>query len=206
MDKPNSYSETERKILQAAREVFQRKGLYGARMQEIADAAGINKALLHYYFRNKDKLFDAIFSDVFQNFIPRALSILEGSEAPEVKIRAFAGHYIELLKEHPYLPVFIINEVFQNPERIVRLRDVLRQVSNSSLISQLQQAAAEGRARTVAPEHLIVNLMSLCIFPFLARPIIMTVFGFDDAAFSRFLEERKNVIPEFMIHSIHYEK
>jgi TetR/AcrR family transcriptional regulator len=70
MDKPNSYSETERKILQAAREVFQRKGLYGARMQEIADAAGINKALLHYYFRNKDKLFDAIFSDVFQNFIP----------------------------------------------------------------------------------------------------------------------------------------
>lgn len=206
MDKPTGYGETERRILQAAREVFQRKGLYGARMQEIADAAGINKALLHYYFRNKDKLFDAIFNDVFQSFIPRALSILEGAEPPEAKIRAFAGHYIDLLREHPYLPMFIINEVFQNPERIVRLRDVLRRVSNSNLIGQLQQAASEGRARTVAPEHLIVNLLSLCIFPFLARPIIMTAFGFDDAAFQRFLEERKTIIPEFMIHSLHYEK
>lgn len=206
MDKPNGYTETEQKILAAARDVFLRKGLYGARMQEIADAAGINKALLHYYFRNKDKLFDAIFNEVAHSFIPAALGILEAEEEPETKIRAFVTFYVDLLKEHPHLPGFIINEVLQNPGRIARLHDVLHGMRQSRLIGQLQQAATEGRARPFAAEHLLVNLLSLCIFPFLARPIIMTVFGLDEAAFGRFMEERKSVIPEFAINALQYEK
>ena len=116
---------TEGKILDAAKKVFTKKGMYGARMQEIADEAGINKALLHYYFRSKDKLFDAIFHEAFHDFVPRAFKSFKSEMPFEDKLSLFVSNYIDIIIENPYLPLFIINEINQKPERLGQLMQVV---------------------------------------------------------------------------------
>ncbi len=100
-DQPNNqaFSATERQILEAAKKVFGRKGMDGARMQEIADEAGLNKALLHYYFRNKERLFQEVIREVFSSFFPRIMTVmsLEGM-AFEEKIRTFVNEYLDLIE------------------------------------------------------------------------------------------------------------
>jgi len=110
---------TEQLILGAAKKVFIRKGLDGTRMQEIADEAGINKSLLHYYFRSKDKLFDVIFKEIVMSFAPRIVEILNSPISLFDKIELFVATYIDLLLKNPYIPGFLVNEVSKNPERIV---------------------------------------------------------------------------------------
>ena len=114
-------SGTEQRILEAARNIFIHKGYYGARMQEIADEAGINKALLHYYFRSKDRLFETIFQQSFSKFVPVIGGILAGSDPWQKKIGAFVENYLQLLYSNPYLPQFILNEINRDPEGIRRL-------------------------------------------------------------------------------------
>src|SRR5205809_3897614 len=99
---------TEQRILTAAKKIFLAKGLDGARMQDIADEAGINKAMLHYYFRSKDKLFETIFEEVAIHFLPRITEIFESDKSLFKKIEAFCEVYIEQVKQMPYLPFFVL--------------------------------------------------------------------------------------------------
>ncbi len=117
-NKSNSEDSAERKILEASKRIFQRKGMYGARMQEIADEAGINKALLHYYFRSKDKLFDAVFQDAAKSFFSKIRELINVEKPLFEKIEYFVEQYLELLMKNSFIPVFIISEVHQNPDRI----------------------------------------------------------------------------------------
>ncbi len=110
---------TEDRILEAAKEVFIAKGFDGARMQEIADTAEINKALLHYYFRNKDKLFEAVFEETLLQIGPMVLSFVNEPIPLEVKIWKFVDDYIEIIRNNPKLPLFILNEIHVNPDRIL---------------------------------------------------------------------------------------
>src|ERR1044071_6846198 len=103
-------SNTEERILEAAKTAFMKYGLYGARMQDIADAAGINKALLHYYFRSKEKLFETIFIEVVKDFLPRINELFESNKTVTEKIEMFCAAYIDQIRKTPYLPVFILNE------------------------------------------------------------------------------------------------
>ncbi|UCG28570.1 MAG: TetR/AcrR family transcriptional regulator, partial [Bacteroidales bacterium] len=103
---------TEALIFEAAKRVFGRKGLDGARMQEIADEAGINKALLHYYFRTKEKLFEAVLTDIFQSFFPKAMVIMADPDISiREKIEQFVNIYISLIQENPYMPGFMAHEL-----------------------------------------------------------------------------------------------
>src|SRR5690349_8196144 len=102
---------TQQKILEAAKKVFHQKGLAGARMQDIADEAGINKALLHYYFRNKDMLFEMIFKDAAANLFPKVASIISEDLPLFEKIRKFTKEYLEVVIQNPYLPLFVLNEI-----------------------------------------------------------------------------------------------
>jgi TetR/AcrR family transcriptional regulator len=106
---------TEEKILAAARAVFMEKGMDGARMQDIADRAGINKALLHYYFRNKDKLFEMIFQDAMGRFMPRLADVIIADVDFFVKIEKMVSMYMDMLAQNPYLPQFVLNEVNRQP-------------------------------------------------------------------------------------------
>jgi len=186
---------TEEKILDSARAIFIKRGFDGARMQEIADHAGINKALLHYYFRSKEKLFDAIFSDTFQQLGP-SLAALFSSEIPlEVKIWKFVEDYIEVIKKYPQLPSFIINEINVNPERILDHLKFSDFFDYEELKSQLQDEYEKGHIIKVDMEHFVVNILGLTIFPFVGKLIIQKNLKIDEASWEQFIEDRKKVIP-----------
>ena len=112
---------TESSILDAAKRIFQNKGMDGARMQEIADEANINKAMLHYYFRSKELLFEAVFTNAFALLAPQLNAILNDDSSIEEKIKKFTFNYISFIIKHPYLPNFIIQELNRNPDFILKL-------------------------------------------------------------------------------------
>lgn len=196
-------SETEKIILNAAKDVFFRKGYDGARMQEIADVAGINKALLYYYFRSKDKLFEAIFEEAFKKLIPKIVESMTSEMNFEEKIKKFINNYIDTLIEVPQIPIFILNELNRNPDRII---GVLKKagLKPEVIVEGLQRDIENGVIRAVNPKHLIVNIVSLCIFPFAAKPIMQKLFLKDDnpKLFYEFLKERKSEVSNFIINSL----
>jgi len=193
---------TEQKILEAAKKVFIDKGFDGARMQQIADEAGINKALLHYYYRSKEKLFDTIFFDAFNQFMPKIGELMMSDLPLFDKIRGFVGHYIDTLIAFPHLPVFVLYELKRRPEKIVD------QLKNSGIkprvISQfLKKEIENGTIINIEFSSLIVNMIGLCLFPYVGRPIIEGfLFDGDKEAYDLFLEKRKVLVAEFIINAI----
>ena len=193
---------TEERILIAARTVFLHKGYYGARMQEIADEAGINKALLHYYFRSKDRLFEMIFMQAFARFVPVVENILGGPDPLPVKISSFVDHYIDLLRTNPYLPQFILNEITRDPDGLSRLF-LASGLNPESYMQQVIRSLGPGMDSGSDFRHFMVNMLSMCIFPFVARPLLSRVmFGNDEAAYEHFLDERKKEVTSACLRMI----
>lgn len=193
---------TEQRILEASRKVFTEKGLNGARMQEIADEAGINKALLHYYFRSKDKLFEAVFSEAFETLAPNIISILASDELFLDKIRIFVSSYIDLLIEHPLIPSFVLGELTHNPQRITELIKRFG-INPEAFAIEVQNEIESGRIKPINAMHLIVNMLSMCVFPFAARPILQNILlENDDTLFNEFMLQRKTEVSEFIINAI----
>jgi TetR/AcrR family transcriptional regulator len=202
--------DTEQRILEAARAVFVRRGTAGARMQEIAQEAGVNQALLHYYFRSKERLAEAVFTQIAGRLIPTVFEILGSDASIEEKVERFVHLYLDLLTRTPFLPGYIISELHHHPERIPQLfaaaagmepvrfaTPILRKLG-----SQIDARVRERTMRPIAPEQFAVNLLSLCIFPFAARPLLHAAFGLDDAAFARFIEQRKRELPTFFLNAL----
>ena len=165
---------TEQKIHEAAKTVFIRKGLEGARMQEIADEAGINKALLHYYFRTKDKLFEAVFTDAFFKLVPNIINLLKSDLPLFEKIKQFTENYIDIFIENPFVPGFVLHELNRNPQRIVNLISNIG-VDPGIFIQQVNEEIEKGTINPIDPKQLIVNMLAMCIFPFAATPIIKNI-------------------------------
>lgn len=190
---------TEQKILEAAKKVFIQKGLDGARLEEIAIEAGINKALLHYYFRSKEKLFETIFDQMVGKIAPDFSVIVESKSPIEEKIELFVHSYIDFVNENPQLPLFMITEVNRNPQR---MKDVLGQTQNFAKIQQFAyQMLTEmqvGRIKSFNPLHLMLNIMSLCIFPFIAKPVIQSVLQIKEEDLSIILKQRKEEVSRFL--------
>ncbi len=195
-------SSAQDKIVCAARNVFLAKGLAGARMQDIADEAGINKALLHYYFRSKDKLFEMIFRELSQRFIPRINEIFESDLSLFEKIETFCGAYIDKIIENPFMPLFVLNEVNKQPSHFIKKIWGGKKPKIEKLIAQIKMETKKGNIKPVHPLHLIMNMMSLCIFPFVAKPMLQMVAGVSDTQFKLLMEERKKEVPKFIIDSI----
>jgi TetR/AcrR family transcriptional regulator len=202
MQKIENQGNTEAQILVAAKKVFIHKGFDGARMQQIADEAGINKSLLHYYFRTKEKLFEAIFKELFGEFFPKIKGFIFSDMSFESKIRLFIDSYIDLLLQNPELPAFILNEVSKKPELFKQL--ILSNGINPLQIASLFEVEIQnGKIGQVHPIHLLINMLSMCIFPFVAKPMIETVFFDNDKnKFNQFLIERKKTISDFIINSV----
>ncbi len=193
---------TEERIKEAAKQVFIIKGLAGARMQEIADAANINKAMLHYYFRSKDQLFKKIFDEVIGEFAPKILSILGEKRPLEVKVKDFVHQYLDMLSKNPFIPLFLISELRDQPEHVIEKVGIKRSGALDHLDQQLKTEAQAGNIRSIAPAHFMANLISLSIFPFLAKPILQSMFQMSDEDFSSFIEERKVLIPQLIMSSL----
>ena len=192
----------ERKILEAAKRVFQHKGMFGARMQEIADEAGINKAMLHYYFRSKDKLFDAVFQDAAKNFFSKIRELISVDKPLIEKIEYFVENYIELLLQNAFIPAFIITEVHQNPDRIKNM--FLQSGVNPELIfsNDIKSAISLGIIHPIDPKQLIINIVGLCVFPVAAKPIITNMLKLREDEYQLFIEVRKKEVAKFVINAI----
>lgn len=197
-------ADTRDRILAAARLVFHRAGFDGARTQDIADAAGINKALLHYYFRSKDQLFEAVFEDAFRTHFTPVFEMMSVPDAPlEDKIRRFTEAYIHTLLLHPYLPGFVIHELNRNPQRLVALALGTGRGGLNAVFDQLRQGMASGRYRTADPRHLMVTLMGMVLYPFIARPVLSALLHLDERAYHDFMLARKDEIPRQFLAMLH---
>ncbi|MCB0595933.1 MAG: TetR/AcrR family transcriptional regulator [Lewinellaceae bacterium] len=194
---------TEEKIMNAAREVFTQKGFAATRMQEIADVAGINKGLLHYYFRSKNKLFHAVFDEAFGQFALRINEVFAADMPLFEKIEAFVSRYMDILIANPALPSFVINELNQKGGAFVN--DLMNRKSKPNplpLIGQIQMEVQAGRIREVNPFHLVLNMISLCVFPFIARPLFQGIARVDDQAYLKIMDNRKQEIIDFIHNAI----
>ena len=193
---------TEEKIFNAARIVFQKKGFAGARMQEIADEAGINKAMLHYCFKNKELLFQAVFMNAFSQLAPQINGIFKSNDNVFDKIRKFTASYISFVMLNPYLPQFVIQEMNNNPEFVISFLKNENRPNPTLLIAQIEKEIADGIIKPINPKHLLMNMISMTVFPFAAQMMIKGMLQISDAEFNTMMEERKTSIAEQIINSI----
>lgn len=193
---------TEQKILNAAKTVFVKYSYEGASMQKIATEAGINKALLHYYFRNKEKLFQAAFIDIFKQFMPELQQFFQLEVDFFEKIRKFVESYLKLLQTQPMVPIFILQEINRNPDILFKLITQAG-INPDFFVKQALSEIEKGTIIRIDPRHLFINILALCIFPFAARPLMQRVFFDNDQDnYENFLQERKKEVSEFVINAI----
>ena len=202
MVKINKEENTEQNILDAAKNVFQAKGLDGARMQEIADEAGINKAMLHYYYRSKQLLFEAVFKNAFSLLAPQLNIILNDDSSIEEKIRSFTNNYTAFMMKHPYLPNFIINELNRNEDFILKLKENRGFPNLDKFKARVEAEISQGILKPIDPDQLFVNVLALNIFPFLGKPLIKAFTNKNEKSYKEFVENRKTEVANFIINSI----
>lgn len=197
---------TEELILDAAMKVFTRKGFAAARMEEIAKEAGINRALLHYYYRDKQTMFNLIFESRFKEFFKGLFVIFEADNVSLFdKIRRMVEHEINTLTKHPDLARFIITEIAHDPNLLLEYGKKLGvnpRMFIQSFDKQVEREVNQGVIKAIEGKQLLINIMSLCIYPFVAKPIIQTMMSVDDINFYQMTEQRKNEVSEFIIHAI----
>lgn len=192
---------TEQKILEAAKVVFHLKGFDGARMQEIADEAGINKSLLHYYYRSKENLFNAVFRDAFMDLFKRLSTVISSESPLEEKVSYFFNDYISFLQKNSYIPWFILNTIHQNPEKIAQLFSETG-FKPDIIFDGLKKSIRKEKIKAGDPRQLVINIISLSIFPVIARPLLMLIFGLSEKEFDKFINTRKKELPEFFMNAI----
>lgn len=193
---------TEGQILTAAKNVFQRKGMDGSRMQEIANEAGINKAMLHYYYRSKQLLFEAVFKSAFSLLSPQLNAILNDDSSVEEKVKNFTHNYITFIIKHPYLPNFIIQELNRNPGFIDKIKQNKAFPNLDKFKKQVNTEIEKGIIKPIKAEQLFINIMSLNIFPFVAKPLIKAFTDVDDKMYKQLIEDRKTEVADFIINAI----
>lgn len=194
---------TEEKIFEAATDVFVEKGMDGARMQDIANHAGINKALLHYYFRTKDKLFNAVFEMIARKIFKKFAPVFDENLTLEEKIRFFFKEHITFLQENPRLPGFLLNEVNRNPARIKKL---LNNVDFDNLWLKIYEQHKDelqkyNISQTAMPQ-IMISMAAMSVFPFAARGILEGILGKLGLDFNEYMEERKKFAADFVINAI----
>lgn len=203
-------ADTESRILDAANSVFMRRGTAGARMTEIAREAGVNHALVHYYFRSKQRLAEAVFRRAIGQFFPVMIGVFTSDASLEEKVRKVAAAQIDMLLKNRELPGYLLAELNHYPERAEQLLESMAGTTPASLRArlfgtlgrQLEDAARDGVIRPTRPQEFVLNLISMVVYPFAARPLVMAILGLDDASFAAMMEQRKSQIPSFYLAAL----
>lgn len=194
--------DSEQRIFEAAQTLFLQKGLSETTMQEIADQAGISRTSLHYYFRNKDKLFANIFEHALNNLLPQINETIKKDIPLVDKIIEITHNYIDLLHDNDQLPGFMVIEIRRNPKALIDF--VLarsQQIDFSAIKKQMNDEVADGIIRSFDISQMVVTIVGLCVFPFVCKPLLSNVFeALADPAFDSFVADRKQVIAEMITH------
>jgi AcrR family transcriptional regulator len=188
----------EERIKQAARKLFTEKGFDAVKTRDIAGEAGINLALLNYYFRSKEKLFDIVMIENFQQFVEQLIPVLSDEELSlDEIITQVAGRYIEMLRDNPDLPFFVLNQMRGGPSRVsVAKEEMVR--ARAGFVKRVELAMKEGKITRVNMAHFMMNFMGLVIFPFIAKSILVRVNGLSNKEFDNLMDERKELVPVWL--------
>ena len=190
---------SEERIKAAARKVFHQKGYAGTRTRDIAEEAGINHAMVNYYFRSKEKLFQIVMIETMTYFFQGISAILnEETTSLEQKIEQVVAKYIDLLLEEPELPTFVFNEVRTNPEPFIENSPIYKALQNSVLARQYAEAVARGEVSEPNLLQMVLNVISLVIFPFITQPILIVLNKMDNEQYKTLMLERKKLIPQWI--------
>ncbi|MCX7987337.1 MAG: TetR/AcrR family transcriptional regulator [Bacteroidales bacterium] len=198
---------TEDIIFEAAYQEFIEKGFEGARMQSIANRAGINKALLHYYYRTKDKLFEAVVPKIIQQLPIGINNILENNNPFEIKIEQIVRFYLNFLKNNPQILQFILRELLTGPDRLAKIFSLVIDKNGNNLVSKLAQMIRKeseaGKIYPISPEHLLTNIISLCVFPFIGRFLIeKIVLNNFEISYEEFIYKREKEVVTFILRAL----
>ncbi len=182
---------TEEKILESASKIFTEKGFSGTRTRDIADEAGINLALLNYYFRSKEKLFEQVMKMKMMLLFGKILPILSNEKTTlGEKIDLAAEKYFDILSENPNLPLFVISEIQKKNSNITSAMPIRKLFLNSAIIKQIKEQRPE-----LNPLHFLVNFLGMTIFPFVAKPVFSAFELIKDDEFKQFISERRKLVP-----------
>ena len=198
---------TETKILRAAMEVFIQKGRHGAKMQEIADSAGINKAMLHYYFRSKENLYIMIFKTVFIGFFSEIEKVFQEGIPFEQQLSAIINRYVDILNANERIPLFLAREFGEGGEIVKRIVSEIMEQQQFQLprflFRLMENAKKKGEMRDVDSKQFILTLLGSSVFFFIAEPVVFTILQkFDPLDRKTFIEERKKAIFEVLYYGI----
>lgn len=186
---------TEEKIMEAAKKLFYQKGFEATKTRDIAEEAGINLALLNYYFRSKKKLFDLILLESFKQFIQSMHQVFNDETTSfEQKIEVYTSNYIDFLITQPHIPVFIMSELRDNPEALIQKMQMKEHIMQSSFFKQLLEKVM-AKATPIHPLHFFVNMMAMISFPFIASPMLKHLGSLSDSDFDELMAQRKKMIP-----------
>lgn len=190
---------TEHKIKAAAKQVFYRKGFAATRTRDIAEEAGINLALLNYYFRSKQKLFNIIMLETLSGFVENLVGVLNDEKTNlETKVELITSKYIDFIIKEPEVPVFIMSEIRNNPEALLEKLPVNELLTTSTFALQYRKAIEDGKMDEPNPLHFLINLIALVIFPFISKPLLVKIGSLDDIEFQKLMLARKKLIPKWI--------
>ncbi|SFD71780.1 TetR/AcrR family transcriptional regulator [Flavobacterium phragmitis] len=194
MAKKKIDASTEEKIIEAARKVFTEKGYAATRTRDIAEEAGLNLALLNYYFRSKEKLFSLVMAEkIGQLFGVIAPIVNDDKTSLQEKIELIVPAYLNVLLQNPGLPLFVLSEIRNNPEHFSNRVQAGKILTQSVLVKQLLE-----KQPNVNPLQFILNLLGMCIFPFVTKPVFEASGLLNKASFNQLIEERKTLIVKWV--------
>lgn len=184
---------TEDKIKAAASVVFTQKGYAATRTRDIAEASGINLALLNYYFRSKEKLFDIVMHEKMNKFFGVVAGVVEDSSTTlEEKTATIVNNYLDMLSANPDLPIFILSEIRANPARFA-LRFPLSRIVDSEFMKQIKKKRPD-----LHPVQFLMNLLGLIVFPFIMKPVLQESGIMSETVFSAQMIVRRELIPKWI--------
>ncbi|ALC96899.1 TetR/AcrR family transcriptional regulator [Capnocytophaga sp. oral taxon 323] len=190
---------TEERIKAAARKVFHQKGYAATRTRDIAEEAGINHAMLNYYFRSKEKLFGIVMMETISQFFKGVnLMLNDENTSLDEKIDLIVSNYVDLLLKEPELPTFILNEVRPNPQAFVEQNPIKEALTHSVLTRQYAEAVARGEITEPNLMQAILNVIGLVIFPFIAKPILTSIINIPEEQYKALMLQRKTLIPQWI--------
>ncbi|MBP3349769.1 MAG: TetR/AcrR family transcriptional regulator [Bacteroidaceae bacterium] len=186
----------ENRIIKAAREVFIDKGFAETSMSEIATVVGINRPALHYYFRTKDKMFQAVFGDIVQSIVPAVFDNLMHRELPlSERVERIVDAYISLFTENPRLPMFMMRELNRDPELLINTIRSLNVIDTmKEAFTSLQEEMNEGKLKNIPLQFLFYNMYGMLIIPFLTKDAVQKLYTQSEEEFLTYIAIWKNVV------------
>lgn len=191
---------TEEKIKQAAKEVFMTKGYEGCSSREIAKAAGMNVALVNYYFRSKGQLFQLVFETAMEDFVTTMVHVFGQEKSLREKISILIEKEYELLHQHPELPIFIINEINRDFSCVDKSSRLMEKIAATGIFLECQKAQDAGEMRKMDMINITLLIMSNCDFPFMGKNLFMGLHGISSEQMNTHLHRHKEIVKDMLIN------